>query len=72
MMPEMPDDAGAGGRRPGAHRRHTLPAGRVLIVMLVCLLTWTLLYAPAWTGAGTKSCPSVYIGTIGAIWAVSP
>jgi len=47
MMPEMPDDAGAGGRRPGAHRRHTLPAGRVLIVMLVCLLTWTLLYAPA-------------------------
>jgi hypothetical protein len=47
MMPEMPDDAGTPRRRPGAHRRHTLPAGRVLVVMLVCLLTWTVLYAPA-------------------------
>ena len=27
---------------------------------------------PACTGAGTKSWPSVYIGTIGAICAVSP
>jgi hypothetical protein len=27
---------------------------------------------PACTGAGTNPCPSVYIGTIGAIFAVSP
>jgi hypothetical protein len=46
MMPEMPDDTrGAGARRrPG---RHTMPAGRVLVVMLVCLLMWTVLYAPS-------------------------
>jgi hypothetical protein len=40
MMPEMTDDARRGPRR------HTMPAGRVLIVILVCLMTWTLLYAP--------------------------
>jgi hypothetical protein len=27
-------------------RRHTMPAGRTLIVVLVCLLVWGLLYAP--------------------------
>ncbi len=45
MMPEMPRDRPPNGRF-GAHRRHTMPAGRVLGVMLVCLLVWTLLYAP--------------------------
>jgi hypothetical protein len=46
MMPEMPRDRPPKGRF-GPHRRHTLPAGRVLVVMLVCLLTWTVLYAPS-------------------------
>jgi uncharacterized protein len=46
MMPEMPRDRPPKGRF-GTHRRHTLPAGRVLVVMLVCLLTWTVLYAPS-------------------------
>jgi hypothetical protein len=46
MMPKMPDDThGPGARR--RHGRHTMPAGRVLGVMLVCLLTWTVLYAPS-------------------------
>lgn len=41
----------APGRRPDPHTgpagRRTMPAGKVLIAMLVCLLLWALLYAPA-------------------------
>jgi hypothetical protein len=33
--------------RPRGKGRRTMPAGRVLIVMLVCLLTWGFLYAPS-------------------------
>jgi hypothetical protein len=34
-------------RTPGAAGRRMIPAGKALIVMLVCLLVWALLYAPA-------------------------
>ncbi|MEO8476206.1 MAG: GDSL-type esterase/lipase family protein [Actinomycetota bacterium] len=44
-MPEMPHDLPARGSHPRAGRR-TMPAGRALVVMTVCLLVWTVLYAP--------------------------
>ena len=45
MMPEMPDDAHVNARRSRPGRR-TMAAGRVLVVIVVCLLVWTVLYAP--------------------------
>jgi hypothetical protein len=30
----------------GSSRRHAMPAGRVLVTILVCLVVWALLYAP--------------------------
>ena len=36
-----------GSRTPVPQGRQTLPAGRAIVVILGCLLTWTLLYAPA-------------------------
>jgi uncharacterized protein len=43
-LPHGHDDrAGTGDLRP---RRRTMPAGRVLVVLLVGLLVWALLYAP--------------------------
>ncbi|MCD6022815.1 MAG: hypothetical protein K0R20_2525, partial [Actinomycetia bacterium] len=35
--------------------RRLMPAGRVLVVLLVALLTWTLLYAPALKRAAEAS-----------------
>jgi hypothetical protein len=35
--------------------RRLMPAGRVLVVLLVSLLTWTLLYAPALKRAAEAS-----------------
>ncbi len=35
--------------------RRTMPAGRVFIVMLVCLLGWTLLFAPTMKRAAEAS-----------------
>jgi hypothetical protein len=35
--------------------RRLMPAGRVLVVLLVCLLTWALLYAPAMKRAAEAS-----------------
>jgi lysophospholipase L1-like esterase len=42
--PDRPGSTPARSPVPGA--RATMPAGRVLIVMVVCLLTWGLIYAP--------------------------
>lgn len=59
---------------PGPHGRHTMPAGKVLIAMLVCLLVWALLYAPTLKRAseaqplGTRRTVSLWVlGPLAAI-----
>src|SRR5205814_7678423 len=37
----------SGSRTPVPAGRHTMPAGRAIVVISVCLITWTILYAPA-------------------------
>ena len=44
---EHPDVHGAGSRTTVPRGRQTMPAGRVLIVILVALMVWALLYAPS-------------------------
>lgn len=44
-----------GLERPAAHGRSTMPAGRVFVVMLVCLLLWGFLFAPAMKRAAEAS-----------------
>ena len=44
---EHPQVHGDGSRTPVPSGRRTMPAGRVLIVMLVALVVWALLYAPS-------------------------
>lgn len=59
---------------PGPQGRHTMPAGKVLIAMLVCLLVWALLYAPTLKRAseaqplGTRRTVSLWVlGPLAAI-----
>lgn len=44
---EHPDPRGDEARAAVPHGRETMPAGRVLIAMLVALLVWGVLYAPS-------------------------
>ena len=53
---EVASAAGAPGLAANVlYGRRLMPAGRVLVVLLVCLLTWTLLYAPALKRAAEAS-----------------
>lgn len=45
--PEHPEPAPARFRAPASEGRVSMPAGKVLIVMLVCLLSWGLIDAPS-------------------------
>ncbi|HEY6568164.1 MAG TPA: GDSL-type esterase/lipase family protein, partial [Actinomycetota bacterium] len=60
--------------KPSPEGRHTMPAGKVLIAMLVCLLVWALLYAPTLKRAseaqplGTRRTVSLWVlGPLAAI-----
>jgi hypothetical protein len=57
------------GRGPRKGRR-TMPAGKVLVVLLVCLLVWTLLYAPTLERA-SEAQPLGTRRTV-SIWVLSP
>jgi uncharacterized protein len=46
-MRDQHDPYGEASRTPVPHGRATMPAGRVLVVMLVALLGWVVLYAPS-------------------------
>jgi hypothetical protein len=47
IVSEPHDEGVPGSRTPVPPGRHTMPAGRAIVVIAVCLLTWTVLYAPA-------------------------
>ena len=47
IVREPHDEVVPGSRTPVPPGRHTMPAGRAIVVIAVCLLTWTVLYAPA-------------------------
>jgi lysophospholipase L1-like esterase len=51
------EQAWSAGSRPGRalYGRRLMPAGRVLVVILVMLLTWTVMYAPALKRAADAS-----------------
>ena len=44
-----------GPERPAPEQRRTMPAGRVFVVMLVCLSLWSLLFAPTMERAAEAS-----------------
>jgi uncharacterized protein len=44
---EHPDPHGDDSRTPVPHGRQTMPAGKVLVAVLVALLVWGVLYAPS-------------------------
>ena len=50
VAPEVPQEV-----RKVLYGRRLMPAGRVLVVLVVCLLTWTLLYAPTMKRAAEAS-----------------
>jgi hypothetical protein len=50
-----PEVAAPGVAAKVLYGRRLMPAGRVLVVLLVCLLTWTLLYAPTMRRAADAS-----------------
>lgn len=52
---DRPAPATKGPERQGQAARRTMPAGRVLIVMLVCLLLWGFLFAPTLKRAAEAS-----------------
>ncbi len=45
--PQHPEHPSTWRHAPASGPRATMPAGKVLIVMLVCLLSWGLIYAPS-------------------------
>jgi lysophospholipase L1-like esterase len=59
-QPRARDGTGAWSAGPeitakALYGRRLMPAGRVLVVILVCLLTWTVLYAPSMKRAAEAS-----------------
>lgn len=52
---DRPAPATRGPERPARPTRRTMPAGRVFVVMLVCLLLWTFLFSPTLKRAAEAS-----------------
>ena len=52
---DRPAPAAKGPERPAHHERPTMPAGKVFVVMLVCLLLWGFLFAPTMKRAAEAS-----------------
>ena len=84
MAVAMPCVASGAGMMPSAFAKVTPASNTSKLSWALASISWSFsswltitpapwyLKPPAWMGAGTKSCPHVYMGSKGVIPAVSP